>query len=155
MSPTPYLIMKLVHIASVIVFLGNIVLGIFWKAHGDRTKDARTIAHTLEGIIRADRVFTMPSVLLLLIAGFGAQGMGGYPITVPWILWSLVMLAVSAISFMAFVVPAQKKMLALTKAGSAMDWARYDALSRQWNLWGIVATIAPIIALILMVMKPM
>lgn len=153
MSPTPYLIMKTIHLASVVVFLGNILLGMFWKAHGDRSKDARTIAHTLEGIIRADRMFTMPAVTLLLIAGFGAQGMGGYPITLPWILWSLILVVVSTLAFMGFVVPAQKKMLALAKS-SSMDWARYEALSRQWNLWGIIATIAPIIAFVLMILKP-
>ena len=48
-----YLAMKVLHVLAVVLFLGNIITGVFWKAHGDRTGDPRIIAHTLEGIIRA------------------------------------------------------------------------------------------------------
>lgn len=34
-----YHILKLIHVAAVIIFLGNIITGLFWKAHADRTKD--------------------------------------------------------------------------------------------------------------------
>ena len=55
-----YLIWKLIHVTAVILFLGNIITGLFWKAHADRSRDVRFIAHTMEGIIRADRWFTIP-----------------------------------------------------------------------------------------------
>lgn len=153
MSPTAYSIMKLVHLAAVALFLGNIVLGIFWKAHADRTKDPRIIAHTLEGIIRSDRMFTMPAILVLLIAGFGAQGMGGYPIRLAWIFWSIILLSFSGGVFMGSVVPTQKKMLSLARSAN-FDWAEYQKLSAQWNRFGLAATLAPLVAFALMVLKP-
>ncbi|MFN8546527.1 MAG: DUF2269 family protein [Candidatus Eisenbacteria bacterium] len=153
MSPTAYSIMKLVHLAAVALFLGNVVLGIFWKAHADRSKDPRIIAHTLEGIIRSDRMFTMPAILVLLIGGFGAQGMGGYPIRLPWIFWSIILLSFSGAVFMGSVVPTQKKMLSLARSAS-FDWAGYQKLSAQWNRFSFVATLTLWIAFGLMVLKP-
>jgi hypothetical protein len=35
-----------------------------------------------------------------------------------------------------------------------MDWGRYDKLSASWKLWGIVALAAPLLAMVLMVLKP-
>ena len=34
-----YLAFKVLHILAVVMFLGNITTGIFWKEHADRTKD--------------------------------------------------------------------------------------------------------------------
>ena len=65
-----YLVLKLIHVAAVIIFLGNIITGLFWKAHADRTRDVRFIAHTMHGIIRSDRWFTIPGVVVITLAGF-------------------------------------------------------------------------------------
>ena len=68
-----YLAMKTLHVLAVVLFLGNIITGLFWKAHGDRTADPRIIAHTLEGIIRSDRWFTIPGVVLIVAFGVGGR----------------------------------------------------------------------------------
>ena len=31
-----YLVLKSLHVLSVVLFLGNIITGVFWKFHGDR-----------------------------------------------------------------------------------------------------------------------
>lgn len=158
MASIPYLVMKTVHILAVIMFLGNIAVGAFWKAHADRTGDPRIIAHTLDGIIRADRWFTMPGVTLLVLTGFGGAGMGGLPVfRTGWIVWSLVLLLVSAVAFMAVLVPLQRRMLALARGASAapeFDRSSYDRMSRRWTVWGLIATLAPVAAVGLMVFKP-
>jgi uncharacterized membrane protein len=48
-----YLASKLLHVFAVVLFLGNITIGVFWKLFGDRTRDPRIIAHTMAGIIEA------------------------------------------------------------------------------------------------------
>jgi len=63
-----YLFLKMIHIGAVLVFLGNISLGIFWKSMADRTADPKIMAHTLRSIIRADRWFTIPGVIVLVVA---------------------------------------------------------------------------------------
>jgi uncharacterized membrane protein len=153
-----YLALKLVHIVAVILFLGNIATGLFWKVHGDRSKDPRIIAHMLEGIIRSDRWFTIPGVVVIVAAGIAAAIVGGLPLLrTRWILWSLVLFTISGIVFMWQVVPLQRRLHELMRRaidGGAPDWALYHTLSRRWELWGAVALLTPVAALVLMVLKP-
>ena len=156
MNAHMYLGLKLLHVLAVVLFLGNITTGVFWKANADRTRNAAIIANMLEGIIRADRLFTIPPIIFILIGGIGAAIGGNYPILgTGWIFWSIVLFTVSGFAFMMQVAPLQKKMLALVrKSGDSMEWAAYRSLSLKWEIWGAVALLAPVIAAALMVMKP-
>jgi uncharacterized membrane protein len=153
-----YLAMKTLHILAVVLFLGNIITGLFWKSHGDRTGDPRIMAHTLEGIIRSDRWFTLPGVVLIVVFGIAAAILGRLPILgTGWIWQSIVLFGISGLAFMLQVAPLQRRLLALAAAGaSGQRWeqAAYRRLSRRWEFWGIVAILAPLAALGLMVYKP-
>ena len=153
-----YLAMKTLHVLAVVVFLGNIITGLFWKAHGDRTADPRIIAHTLEGIIRSDRWFTVPGVAFIVVFGVAAAMLGGLPILgTGWIWQSIVLFSVSGLAFMLQIAPLQRRLLTLTAAGvSSQGWdaAAYRRLSRRWEFWGVVAILTPLAALFLMVYKP-
>jgi uncharacterized membrane protein len=152
-----YLSLKALHIVSVVVFLGNIITGFFWKAHADRMGELRGRVQALEGLIRADRVFTSPAVFFILATGVALALTMGLPIFgTPWILWGLILFGIAGAVFGVFVGPLQKKLLANTRAGLAGEWneAEYHALSKAWGRWGAVATVAPLGALLLMVFKP-
>jgi uncharacterized membrane protein len=152
-----YFILKTVHIASVVLFLGNIITGVFWKAHGDAGGDLRARAQALDGIIKSDRLFTLPGVALIVVSGVLLAITMHLPILgTKWILWALILFGISGVAFSAFVGPLQKRMLKNVQAGLGGNWnqAEYEAMSRSWMLWGLVATAAPLGALILMVMKP-
>lgn len=153
-----YLLLKTVHIVAVVMFLGNITTGVFWKEHADRTRDARLIAHAIAGIIRSDRLFTIPGVLLITIAGITAAIIGHLPLLrTGWILWGIVLFSLSGVTFGARVAPLQRQMLKLMEAGAASgtpDWTAYQALSRSWAFWGAVALLLPLAAMFLMVFKP-
>lgn len=148
------LIMKLVHIIAAILFVGNITIAILWKILADKSKDRVRIAFTFEGIIKSDRIFTMPAVTLLIITGFGLSGlMKLNTIETGWILWSIILIIISGVVYMAKVVPTQKKILALAKDEYKFNWKKYAALSKQWDIWGSITTITSYIALVLMVYK--
>jgi uncharacterized membrane protein len=150
-----YLWLKLLHVAAVVAFLGNITTGLFWHSHAVRTRDPRLIAHAMDGIIRSDRIFTIPGVVLIIITGVAAAVIGGYPIGgTPWILWSLILFTVSGLAFVARVAPLQKELRALAQDGAAFDWARYETVARRWERWGALALVTPVIALALMILKP-
>ena len=151
-----YLLLKALHVVSVVLFLGNIITGVFWKAHADRTDDLRARAQALDGIIKSDRIFTTPNVFIIILTGVATAYTVGIPIlSTPWILWSIILFGISGGAF-AFVAPLQKKLLANVQAGIAGQWDRagYEQLSRRWTMWGTVATGAPLIAVFLMVIKP-
>lgn len=151
-----YLAFKLVHVLAVIIFLGNITIGIFWKAYADRTRDPRIVAHTLAGIIRADRIFTIPAIIVLVIGGLGAAGIGHLSILgTGWILWGLTLFIISGICF-GPISRSQRELLAVAQAGSQgnMDWASYERISARWNVFGTIATLAAVFAVAVMVLKP-
>lgn len=153
-----YLWLKLVHVLAVVMFVGNIVTGVFWHKHALRTRDPKLLAHAMDGVIRSDRLFTMPGVLLIIASGVFAAIQGGFPIfRTPWILWTLVLFGISGIVFGIRLTPLQKKMRSLAEAGAksgAFDYVAYHRLSKQWDLWGAVATGTPLLGLALMVLKP-
>lgn len=153
-----YLWLKLVHVIAVIVFLGNITTGLFWHSHAARTRDPRILAHTMSGIIRSDRWFTIPGVIGIIVAGIAAAVSGNHPILgTGWILWTLVLFAVSGLAFMLRVAPLQRELHALADAGAqagALDYERYHRLARRWEFWGGVALLTPVVGLFLMVLKP-
>jgi uncharacterized membrane protein len=153
-----YLAMKTLHVLAVVLFLGNIITGLFWKAHADRSRDPRIIAHTFEGIIRSDRWFTIPGVVFILGFGAAAAIIGGMPIlSTPWIWQSIALFTVSGLAFVLQVAPLQRRLQALAAAGArgdTWDQAAYRRLSRQWEFWGLVALVTPLAALVLMVYKP-
>ncbi len=153
-----FLWLKLIHVSAVIAFLGNITTGLFWHRHAARTGDPRILAHTMDGIIRSDRLFTVPGVLLIVASGFATAVVGGYPILrTSWILWSLVLFTASGIAFMVRVAPLQRELRALASAATGtgdFDWPRYRSLARSWEAWGAFALLTPVAALALMVLKP-
>jgi uncharacterized membrane protein len=153
-----YLVVKLLHIVAVIAFLGNIATGLFWHIHAARTRDPRLLAHTMDGIIKSDRLFTMPGVIVIVATGVVTAVVGGLPLLhTGWILWTLVLFSLSGVIFMGSVAPLQRQLLALAQAGSGaeiFDYAGYALVARRWEVWGAAALLTPAAGLLLMVLKP-
>ena len=148
--------LKLIHLMAVIIFLGNVITGLFWKMHADQTRDLRIIAHTLRGIIRSDRWFTVPGVIVITAAGIFAAIQAGLPlIRTGWILWSIVAFSLSGLAFGWRIAPLQKQLFRMTSKAdeSSFDWVAYRRKSLQWELWGAFATITPLLAVVMMVLK--
>jgi uncharacterized membrane protein len=112
----------------------------------------------MDGILRSDRWFTNPGAAFIAISGIFAALNGHLPILrTRWIAGGLALFIVSGVVFVTRVTPLQKQMRALAKAGldsGTFDHARYEALTRQWEVWGGIALLTPLAALVLMVLKP-
>src|SRR6188768_3959519 len=95
-----YSYLKLIHIIAVVLFLGNIITGLFWMHFAVKTKDLKIIHHTMKVIIVADRYFTIPGVIIITAGGLLAAIYGNYPILrTGWIFWSIVLFSISGIIF--------------------------------------------------------
>lgn len=150
-----YYLLQVVHVFAVILFMGNIITGLFWKFHADGTRNPAIVAHTIRGLIRADRWFTVPGVVVITAAGILAAIQAGLPLLrTGWILWSIVAFSLSGIAFGWKVAPLQKELLRLSDDAGAFDWPAYRSKSLQWELWGLFATLTPAVAVVLMVWKP-
>jgi uncharacterized membrane protein len=152
-----YLWLKLIHVVAVIVFVGNITVGIFWKVIADRSRDPRIMAHTIRGIIGADRVFTIPAIVVIVAAGVATALAEQIPILgTGWIFWAIILFVIAGLAFVP-VSRAQHELQVVADEGAktgTVDSARYEAISARWNFWGMVALIAPLGAVALMILKP-
>ena len=152
-----YTFLKVIHLLAVVLFMGNIITGVFWHFHAARTRDPKLLAHTVDGIIRSDRWFTIPGVVGLVAAGVGLAILAQLPLLrTGWILWSVIAISLSGVIFAARVAPLQRAMYAMasTSTKENFDYARYRELSIRWGLWGTLAVLTPLAALALMIVKP-
>ena len=102
----------------------------------------------------------VPGVLLIILTGvaLGAASRTSRSLRTPWILWSLVLFGDLGSGVRDFVAPLQKKMLAnVQRRHRPANWNQAGIRTRcraRWTVWGTVATGAPLIAVFLMVIKP-
>lgn len=152
-----YVYLKLIHLLAVMIFMGNIITGLFWMSFAVKTKDLKIIAHTMKGIIKADRYFTIPGVVIILLGGFLGAMYGHFPIFgTGWIFWSIIMFSISGIAFAIKVAPLQKKIYNLTvnkEASTDFDWKNFKKVYVEWDIWGIIATVTPLAAFVMMILK--
>ncbi len=153
-----YLFLKTIHILSVVLFLGNIVTGLFWKAHADATRDPRLQAHALAGVIRSDAWFTIPAVVAIIASGVALASLAGLPLLgTGWIAASLAAFGLSGVLFGAILAPLQRRLLnEALGAQPGAEWPSrdYRRMSRVWEAVGLIAIALPLAALALMVFKP-
>jgi uncharacterized membrane protein len=152
-----YLYLKLLHVVAVIIFLGNILTGLFWMHIAVKTKDLKLISHSINGVIRSDRLFTIPGVVFIVVAGMSAAILGHIPILrTGWIFWSLLLFTLSGIAFGWKVAPLQRKLYKLTSnpmVSENFDWELFRKLYKEWEIWGLIALVTPAVALFMMVLK--
>lgn len=146
-----YLVLKLVHLVGVVLFLGNITVGVFWKRYADRTGNVQVMAYTIDAIINADRIFTVPGIVILLTGGIGAAVVGNIPIlSTGWLLWGIIAFVLSGAAF----GPLSRVQRQLSTAAHDGNMSAYEDLSKGWDLWGGIALVLPVIAFVLMILKP-
>lgn len=152
-----YAYLKLIHLIAVTLFLGNIITGLFWMHIAVKTRDLKIISFTMNGIIKADRIFTIPGVIVITAGGLMAAIYGHFPILrTGWIFWSLIMFTVSGLAFMFKVAPLQKKIyhLGLNKDSfTEPEWIHFNKVYLEWDIWGLIALVTPLAAFVMMTLK--
>jgi uncharacterized membrane protein len=151
-----YTLLKLFHIIAVIIFIGNIITGLFWMKQADKTGNLSIISFTIKGIIASDRIFTIPGVLIITVCGFSAAIYAGIPLLrTGWIFWPIVLFSLSGFAFAWKVAPLQKKISRLTEVSVPGQFNRdiYRSYLKQWEKWGLIALLTPLAALTMMVLK--
>lgn len=150
---TVYALCKFVHLVAVVLFLGNVTLGLFWVAHAERDGDPAIIRHAMLGIIRSDRWFTLPGVALIIAGGVAAALLGHLRVlSTGWIFWSIVMFGLSGVVFGALLAPLQRKIVAEIDA-SPNDTSTRARLLQRWHRLGWLSVLPLWIAVAMMVTK--
>ena len=76
---------KVVHLAGVVIFLGNIIVTGIWKVLADRTQDPRIIAYAQRLVTITDWIFTGGGVVLILLGAYGMVFTAGLDLTQSWL----------------------------------------------------------------------
>ena len=143
----------LVHVAGVVLFLGNIVVTAVWKLLADRTGDAAVVAYAQRLVLVTDVAFTATGATMIAVSGPILAARLDWP---DWASLGLALFAVSGVIWGAILIPIQVAQWRLTRRlerGQPLP-GRYRRLSLQWAVFGTVATVLPIANLYLMVVKP-
>ncbi|MFD0696034.1 DUF2269 family protein [Paenibacillus sp. GCM10027628] len=146
------------HVLGAVLFLGNIITGAFWKVRAHYGKqDLQTIHLTVKNIMLADYVFTVPGILLLLIPGHLMAFRLGYSLMEwNWVSVALLLFSISGILWLFILLPLQRKMIRFSEESLRFgkQTEAYRKVSKKWDVYGTIATIIPLITLVLMIWKP-
>jgi uncharacterized membrane protein len=145
------------HILGVVLFLGNIIVTAVWKMLADRTANPPVVAYAQRMVTITDIAFTATGVVLIIVAGqvmagdYGGVFGGPLWLTLGWslfiasgVIWVLALIPIEVM---------QERLARGFRHGGTIP-ERYWRLSRLWAVFGLAATILPLINLYLMVFKP-
>ena len=151
-----YLIMKWVHIVSSTFLFGTGLGSAFYMFFASRTRDPRVIAVVVRYVVIADWLFTTPTVILQPASGLYLVHKAGFPLTTPWIAWSVALFILAGMAWLP-VVWIQLRMRDMAAQAATSDTPlpeRYWSFLRLWVTLGIIAFVALVIVFYLMVVKP-
>jgi uncharacterized membrane protein len=152
-----YLILKSVHILSVVLFLGNIIVTGWWKLFADFTQQPETLKFAQRQVTLTDYVFTLVGSTLIFISGIGMIHLQKLDFFhTPWLLWGTGLFLISGVLWLLLLIPLQIKLARLSRTLTANSPVPeiYWTLEKWWLIIGVIAIILPIITLFLMVLKP-
>lgn len=143
---------KIVHVLSACLFLGNVVVSGTWAALAERTRNYEVIVFSNRLVLVTDLLFTLSGAILLVATGSSmAQNYGGASAQ-SWIAWSYGLFALSGLIWLLVLVPIQLRQRLLLKRDLAVT-AEYLRLSRIWQIAGAIATVVPLPIIYLMINK--
>ena len=149
---------RLLHVLAVVLFLGNLVTGLFWAAHANRTRDPRLIGHAFAGIRRADSWFTLPGAVGIVVGGVAvAIRLELDVLATGWVLWGVGLFGIGLVVLVTVRARLQKDIaeeLAGLDDGGDVAWGEHELLYGYWRTWTLIAIVAPLLAVLLMVYRP-
>lgn len=143
---------KIVHVLSACLFLGNVVVSGTWAALAERTGKYEVIAFSNRLVLVTDLLFTLSGALALVYTGsLMAERYSGAG-SQSWITWSYGLFGLSGLIWALVLVPIQLRQRVLLKRDKAIT-PEYLKLSRIWQVSGAIATVVPLPIVYLMITK--
>jgi uncharacterized membrane protein len=152
-----YATFKFLHVLGAIILVGNVTVTAVWKVFADRTHDARVVAFGQRLVTITDWSLTTAGIVLIIVGGYGAALTAGMDLFgARWLVWGQILFAVSGTIWAAILIPAQVRQARAARVfatgGEISEGYRRD--SRRWLVWGVLATVPLVVAVWLMVWKP-
>ena len=126
----------------------------------ERTRNVNVIHFSAKAVIRADLLFTLPGVILVLMNGlvmvFDRWGGRDAIYQLSWISVALALFTASGVIWVALLIPAQHRMVVCSDPLAHPDLlpSQFTSALHKWYFWGAIAIALPLCSLYLMVTKP-
>jgi uncharacterized membrane protein len=149
-----YGLIKTLHILSATLLFGTGLGTAYFMWSANRTRDARITAAVARHVVRADWIFTLPTVIFQPISGIWLVQAAGYAWT-GWIGFSLALYGIAAACWLP-VVWLQIRMRDMAASADERHQPlpnRYWRYARAWFWLGVPAFIAMVGVFFLMVLK--
>ncbi|MEZ5535191.1 MAG: DUF2269 domain-containing protein [Thiolinea sp.] len=150
-----YLLLKYLHILSMVVLFGTGLGTAWYKWMADRLGDVQHIAIMNRHVVLADWMFTTPAVIFQPLSGLYLVWLLNLPLSTPWIALSLGLYVLAGLCWLP-VVWLQMRMrdLANHAAVQATELpGQYWRYARIWFWLGVPAFAAMLLIVLLMVFK--
>ena len=157
-----YLLLKWLHIVSSVLMVGTGLGSAFYMFFTNRSGNVQAQAVVTKLVVRADWWFTTPTVLIQPATGLAMAYLAGWPLSTPWLAWSLALYALAGLCWLP-VVWLQLRMRDMAiEAAEAAQSAQGDGVlppfywryARWWEAPGYPAFVAMAVVFYLMVHKP-
>lgn len=151
-----YLAFKWLHIVSATLLFGTGLGSAFYKYMTDRSGNLPAIAVTNRLVVRADWLFTAPTIVLQPVTGVLLALTLGYPLTSSWLVASVALYILAGCCWLPVVylqILMRDQSEHALAARQTLD-ARYARLAGLWFGLGVTAFTALVIVYFLMIFKP-
>jgi uncharacterized membrane protein len=145
---------KVLHVLSACLFLGNVVVSGTWALMAERTRNFEVIVFSNRLVLITDMLFTLTGALLVVYTGslMSHRYDGAPAASQAWITWSYMLFGLSGLIWALVLVPIQLRQRVLLGRHQAIT-PEYLKLSRIWQISGAVATVVPLPIVYLMIVK--
>ena len=103
-------------------------------------------------VLITDVLFTAGGSIGIVLTGYLMADRWGGESGHPWIRWSYILFGLSGLIWLLVLLPIQLRQRRLLAQTTSIT-AQYRRLSRQWQLWGALATLLPLPILYFMITK--
>ena len=149
-----YELIKTLHILSATLLFGTGLGTAYFMWSANRTRDARITAAVAKHVVRADWIFTLPTVIFQPISGIWLAQAAGYAWT-GWIGFSLTLYGIAGVCWLP-VVWLQMRMRDMAANADKRNRplpSRYWRYAQVWFWLGIPAFVSMVGVFFLMVLK--
>lgn len=144
------------HVIGAAVLLGTGSGIAFFMLMAHRTGNVKVIAHVASTVVLADLLFTASAVIIQPLSGIWLAQLVGWPLTTPWILWSVGLYVFVGMLWLP-VVWMQLRMRDLARESDEREMPLSDDYHRLYRLWfsfGVPAFLAMLVIIWLMLERP-
>ncbi len=151
-----YLTIKWLHILSSVLLVGTGFGSAYYMFFANRSGSVAVQAEVARLVVRADWWFTTPTIVIQLASGLLLAHLGGWPLTTPWLLLSLLFFFFAGACWLPVVwlqIDMARMARQAANAGTVLP-PRYRQRQVWWERLGYPAFLAMLAVYYLMVAKP-